>query len=194
MNLNRRLFLAVATAAAPVWAQAQMNIEGQTFDATARVAGTDLVLNGVGLRAVAWFKGFTAGLYLRSRAATAADVQAVPGAKRLQLRMLQEVPAGEFVKAFKKGMVRNADATELPRLTERMAQFETLVGALGTVRKGDLINLDLEPGRGTLFSVNGMLRGNPISGEDFYDVLLRSFVGEHPYDKKLRAGLLGQRA
>ena len=171
-----------------------MRIEGQTFEPTARVAGVNLVLNGVGLRAVSWFKGFAAGLYLSNKAATAAQVQALPGAKRLQLRMLQDVPAGEFVKAFKKGMERNADAAELPGLTERMAQFESLLGAVGKVRKGDSINLDLEPGRGTVFSLNGTLRGEAITGDDFYAVLLRSFVGEHPYDNKLKAGLLGQRA
>ena len=188
------MFLTMAMAAAPAWALAQMRIEGQTFAPTARVAGASLVLNGVGLRAVAWFKGFTAGLYLQNKASTVEQVQALPGAKRLEMRMLQEVAAGEFVKAFRKGMERNAADTELPRLAERMVLFENLVNAVGTVRKGDRINLDLEPGRGTLFSVNGTLRGEAIAGDDFYAVLLRSFIGEHPFDNKLKAGLLGQRA
>ena len=158
------------------------------------MAGQDLLLNGTGVRAVAWFKGFAAGLYLASRCTTAAQAVALAGAKRLQMRMLQEVPAAEFVKAFRKGIERNAGATELPRLAERMARFEALITGIGKVRKGDRVDLDFEPGRGTAFSLNGTLRGEPIEGDDLYAALLRSFVGERPYDNKLRAGLLGERS
>ena len=107
------------------------------------------------------------------------------------MRMLQEVPAGEFVKAFNKGMVRNAGDTEVERLATRMASFEALIQQTGTVRPGDVVNLDFAPALGTLYSYNGRQRGEAIPGEDFYAVLLRSFIGDRPYDKKLRAGLLG---
>ena len=39
--------------------------------------------------------------------------------------------------------------------------------------------------------VNGKLRGASVAGADFNAALLRAFVGERPYDKKLRDGLLG---
>jgi Chalcone isomerase-like len=178
----------------PRAALAQVRFEGQTFDARARVAGADLVLNGVGVRAVAWFKGFLAALYLSGRTDTAAQAVAMPGAKRLQLRMLHDVPATEFAKAFHKGMGRNTEAAELPQLAERMERFETLVRSLGTLRKGDTVNLDLEPARGTVFGLNGTLRGEAVPGEDFYAALLRSFLGDKPYDKRLKAGLLGREA
>jgi hypothetical protein len=63
--------------------------------------------------------------------------------------------------------------------------------AVGTVKKGDRIDLDQDPTRGTLFALNGTLRGEPIAGADFYAALLASFVGQRPYDKRLKAGLLG---
>ena len=201
MNLNRRALLsrtlsglvlgALAGLATPAPASAQsVIVEGHAFERRVTVAGSELLLNGTGVRAVAWFKGFAAGLYLRAPAQDAAQVLAQPGPKRLQMRLLYDVPAAEFVKAFRKGMERNTPAAELPQLAERMARFEVLVTALGQVRKGDLINLDLEPGRGMAFSVNGTLRGEAIAGEDFYAALLRSFVGDRPYDRKLKAGLL----
>lgn len=165
-------------------------VEGQAFDRRVTLAGSELQLNGTGVRAVAWFKGYAAGLYLRTPSRNAAQVLAQAGPKRLQMRMLQDVPAAEFVKAFHKGVERNTPPAELPQLAERMARFEALVGGLGQVRKGDLVNLDLDPGRGTLFSVNGTLRGEAIAGEDFFAALLRSFVGDRPYDSKLKAGLL----
>ena len=195
MNLNRRRLLLASvlglTLAGPLaaWAQPVMT-EGQAFERRLTLAGSELQLNGTGVRAVAWFKGYAAGLYLRAPSRNAAQALAQGGPKRLQLRMLQDVPAAEFVKAFRKGVERNSTAAELPQLAERMAVFEALVGALGQVRKGDVVNLDLEPGRGTVFSVNGTLRGEAIAGEDFFAALLRSFVGDRPYDSKLKAGLL----
>ena len=47
-------------------------MEGQPFERRVVVAGAELRLNGTGVRAVAWFKGYAAGLYLTRRAATAA--------------------------------------------------------------------------------------------------------------------------
>ncbi len=178
----------------PGGAAAQVRFEGQNFDARTRVAGSDLVLNGVGVRAVAWFKGFLAALYLSGRTDAAGEAVAMSGPKRLQLRMLHDVPAAEFAKAFRKGIGRNTQDTELPRLADRMDRFETLVRSLGTLRKGDTVNLDLEPARGTVFVLNGTLRGEAVPGEDFYAALLRSFLGDKPYDPRLKAGLLGREA
>ena len=157
-----------------------------------RLAGTELQLNGTGVRAVAWFKGYAAGLYLAQAARAAEQALAAPGPKRLQMRMLQDVPSVEFEKAFAKGMQRNASVEQLPLLAERMAEGARQIRSVGQVRKGDVVNLDLDPAVGTLFELNGTLRGPAIAGDDFYAVLLASFIGEHPYDKRLRAGLLGQ--
>lgn len=196
MPITRRCLLAAPLALAwPALAQeGAVTVEGQAFERRVRVAGQELLLNGTGVRAVAWFKGYAAALYLARRCTTAAQVVELPGAKRLQLRMLQNVPAAEFAKAFRKGVERNTDAAVLPGLTEAMRRFEALVLGVGKVQQGDRIDLDLEPGRGTAFSLNGTLRGEAIAGDELYTSLLRSFVGEQPYDAKLRAGLLGGRA
>lgn len=193
-TLTRRRLIFAAALLLPALARAQAGavlVEGQPFASRVRVAGAELQLNGTGVRAVAWFKGYAAGLYLGERASTAAQAVAMPGPKRLQLRMLQEVPAAEFVKAFHKGMLRNAAADGAERLADRMARFAALVEQTGTVRPGDVVDLDFDPARGMTFRYNGKPRGEPIPGDDFYGTLLLAFVGEQPYDKKLRAGLLG---
>ena len=169
-------------------------VEGQAFARRAPVAGAELRLNGTGVRAVAWFKGYAAGLYLPLPAATAEQVLAQAGPKRLQLRMLQDVPADEFVKALRKGIERNAELVERPVLALREQQFAEQIAALGRVRKGDVIDLDFDPARGLLFACNGTLRGPVIEGADFYAALLRAFIGPHPYDERLKAGLLGRAA
>ena len=192
MIVRRPMLVSLSLLALP-WTPlaAQVTLEGQTFDARVRVGGQDLLLNGVGLRAVAWLKGYAAGLYLPQKSGSADTVLAMPGPKRLQLRMLQQVSTQEFVKAFDRGVKRNTPEADLPALTARMQQFDAIVSALGTVRKGDVVDLDFVPGQGLLFVHNGKRRGDAVQGEDFYAALLRSFVGDKPYDAKLKAGLLG---
>lgn len=186
----RRWLLLLCGLAVVLPAQALV-VDGIAFEDAARVGGRELRLNGVGFRAVASFKGYAAGLYLSEPARTPAEVAALPGPKRLQLRMLLDVPSAEFAKAFRKGVERNTAAAERPALAERVQAFDQLVLSLGQVRKGDLVNLDFVPGQGLVMSVNGKLRGLPVPGEDLYAALLRSFLGERPYDRALKAGLLG---
>ena len=90
-----------------------------------------------------------------------------------------------------KGIERNAPPAEHAALAARVQRFADQISATGTVRKGAVIDLDLDPQRGLLFTMNGTLRGAPVEGEDFYAALLRAFIGEHPYDERLKAGLLG---
>lgn len=193
MHAPRRTFLLGCLLAVPcLRAQpAPYAYEGLRFERSVRVADTDLVLNGTGLRGVKWLKVYLVALYLRQPASSAAAALAMAGPKRLQLRMLREAPAAEFVKAFNNGVTRNAPAAELPLLSERMQAFGRSVAALGKVRAGDVVDLDLLPGRGTLFALNGRLQAEAVVGDDFFAALLRAFIGERPYDARMRAGLLG---
>lgn len=174
-----------ARAAAPI------KVEGVTFAGQALVAGQTLELNGVGLRAVAWLKGYAAGLYLSQRVRTTQQVLAAPGAKRIQLRMLLDVDTEEFVRAFDKGIARNSLPADLPLLAPRMARFDALLRAIGKVKKRDVVDLDWLPGVGMQLTLNGKLRGGPIAGDDLYSALLRIFVGDRPVDAEMKIGLLG---
>ncbi len=186
--------LLLLPAAAPGRAAETLVVEGQAFALSTRLGETELRLNGAGLRAVAWFKGYAAGLYLPQRAESAAAVLAQDGPKRVQLRLLQDVPAAEFVKALDRGLQRNCSAAQWSAVQPQAAELGARVAALGSVKKGDVIDLDWDPAQGLLFRVNGTLRGLPIEARGLYPALLRAFLGDKPYDKALKAALLGQRA
>ncbi len=194
---SRRRWLAAALTAclslagAPVVAEEAPAVEaGQPFARRLRVAGTELQLNGTGVRG--WYKAYAAGLYLVTPTHDATQAATQPGPKRLQLRMRFTLPASAFASAFRTGVTRNVAAAEVPVLESRIAAFEARVDALGKVHDGDVIDLDFEPGRGLVFSVNGKVQGSPIEGGDLYAALLLAFVGDKPYDDKLKAGLLGR--
>jgi hypothetical protein len=189
---RRRVCLFLALAATTARAAAPpIQLEGQTFQGEISLAGQALQCNGVGLRAVAWFKGYAAGLYLRDRARTTAQVLAMPGAKRLQMRMLVDVDTQEFVKAFHKGVARNTPVAGQPALEARMARFDEMLHAVGKVRRRDVIDLDWLPGHGMQLGLNGQVQGEPIPGDDFYAALLLIFLGDKPVDAELKIGLLG---
>lgn len=183
---------ALALACGPAGAAPLTQVGGVRFAPDLQLAGQALSLNGAGLRAIPLLTGFAAALYVGRRSDDPRQLVAQPGAKRLQIRMLLDVPAEEFVKAFHKGVARNTPAPEQPPLAERMARFDGLLRRIGKVKKGDLVNLDYVPGQGLLFSHNGRLLGPAIPGEDLYGALLRVFIGERPVDPELKAGLLGR--
>lgn len=191
ISRRRLLLAALAVGAGAAHAGKPIKVEGYTFAGDIRLADAALELNGVGYRAVAWFKGYAAGLYLPRRATTAAQVLAMPGPKRLQLRMLVDVETEEFVKAFDKGIARNTPAPDVARLAERMARFDAQLRAIRKVVKRDIVDLDFIPATGLQMSVNGKPRGEPLPGDDLYAALLRIFIGERPTDPELKLGLLG---
>lgn len=166
-------------------------IAEQRFDDRIRLGGTELVLNGVGLRAVAWFKGYAAGLYLPRKAPTPEAVLAQAGPKRVQMKLMVDVDAAEFVKAIDKGMRRNHSAAELAALQERIAVFDASVRAIGVLKTADVVDLDFLPDSGMTLSLNRGPRGEPVPGRDFYDGILKIFIGADPVDTRLKAGLLG---
>ena len=162
-----------------------------SFEDRLRLADTDLVLNGVGLRSVAWLKGFAAALYLREKTTTPAQALEQAGPKRLQMKMILEVETKEFIKAFDVSRRRNNTEAERDAMKDRVEQFDRNLEQIGKVRKGDVLDLDFIPGKGLILSVNGMPRGRPVAGEDLYAGLLKIFLGDRPVDAKLKAGLLG---
>ena len=178
----------------PLWCTAADNtvtVSGLVFERRVQVAGSELLLNGTGLRAVAWFKAYAAALYLGARATTAEQAVNASGPKRLQLRFYRDLPAAEFVRALNVGLPRNSEPALAEKLADRQALLAARIAALETLHEVDTIDLDFDPAKGLLFKLHGRLRGEPIPGEDFYGAVLRVFIGDHPSDTKLKAGLLG---
>ena len=186
----RRVLAGAALVVAALPARA-LSLDGIEFPDRIAVAGQTLQVNGAGFRAVAMFRGYAAALYVAERSDRPESLAATPGAKRLQMRMLVDVPAPEFVKALHKGVARNTPPAEAEKLAGRLAEFDAQIRALGTLRRGDIVDLDFLPGSGLQLSLNGRPRGTPLAGEDLYAAVLRIFIGPRPVDEALKRGLLG---
>lgn len=166
-------------------------LQGQRFDDSARLGAHELALNGLGARSMLFIKVYVAGLYLQEKAVTFRVIANMAGPKRLQLRMLRKADADDFIEALVEGIEENASKAELVQLSARMQQLTQSINAIGSVVAGDNINFDFVPGMGTSVTLNGTKQGSVIEGADFYNAVLKIFVGENPVDERLKSGLLG---
>lgn len=194
ISLARRRVLAAGAGllALAVLPHAQAVVfEGHTFPDHLTLGDTPLQLNGVGLRAAYFIKGYTAALYLSGRARSLDEAMALPGPKRLQMRLLLSVGPEEFSKALVAGVRKNATEEALRALDARIHALDAVIRTLPKSHKGDVVDLDFGPQRGMTLALNGRVRGAPIEGVDFYAAVLGIFIGERPIDQRLKKGLLG---
>lgn len=185
----RTRLLLVAFLAAPALAA---EVAGVKVDDRIKLESGELVLNGAGLRTKAFFKVYVAGLYLAAKKTSADEVLALPGAKRISMRMMRDLSAKQLTDALDEGIRDNTSPAEQESLKARVAELTATMSALQSAKEGDVIALDWVPGSGTRILLNGEPRGKPIAGEDFYQALLRIWLGENPISGSLKKALLGE--
>ena len=191
INKLKQLLAVISVACLPLVAAAG-EVEGVQVPDRARLsdAGPELALNGAGVRTRFFFRVYVGALYLAQKTTAARAVIDDPGAKRMALHMLRELPAAQFVSALEDGLKNNHAAGELARLEPRIKQLRTIFDAVKTAKPGDVIYIDYLPGAGTRITVNGAVQG-VIAGGDFNRALLRIWLGDDPADGDLKKGLLG---
>ena len=154
--------------------------------------GTELLLNGAGLRSRFLLQVYVIGLYLQERKRTDAEVLAHAGGKRVRIVMLRDVSAQQMTDGLLKVMQKNNGEAELAAVRGGVETFRAMLLALGKVPKGTTFDIDYAPGSGTRFAVDGIPKGRPIAGEPFYRAVLRIWIGDKPEQPKLKQALLGR--
>ncbi len=151
-------------------------------------AGTELVLNGAGIRKKFFFSIYLASLYLPSTTGDAGAILTANQPNRVQMDILySEVKKEKLVAGWNDGFAANHSAEQLQPLKDRLDRFN---GMFDTLVSGDLVQLDYLPDAGTRVTINGEERG-VIAGQDFNQALLRVWLGESPVTKSLKRDLLG---
>ena len=189
-----RLLGAAALLAAGVHlpAMAAVDVNGISFEDTAKVAGKELRLNGAGMRTKFIIKVYAAGLYLPEKMNNVADILKQEGPRRVTVVMARDVSADTFGKAFMEGLNENVDKNERMRLVPQITKFGQVFGMVDSLKKGDVLHLDWIPGSGTQCELNGRKLGEPIPDLAFYNAVLRIWLGDKPVDRSLKPALLGE--
>ena len=180
------LLLATGVLAVPV------EISGVKLDDPVDVRGTPLQLNGAGIRYKAIFKVYVAGLYLGKKAVTPEEAYAAPGPKRLTITLLRDIDSDVLSKSMAEAFENNTPAEEIPKLTPALATIRQALADQKKLRAGENFTIDWIPGIGTILSIKGIQQGEPFKGLEFYNALIRLWVGPRPADFKLKEALLGK--
>lgn len=180
--------MAVCASAAPT------EVAGVKFDNPIELAGAKLPLNGAGVRYKTVFQVYAAGLNLTQKASTPEEVLAAPGPKRMSITMLRTIDSAELGKLFTRGVEDNSPRAEMSKLIPGLMRMSQIFSDQKTLAKGDNFHIDWIPGTGTIITVKGKPQGEPFKEPEFFNALLRIWLGPNPADWKLKEALLGKAA
>ncbi|UZG43963.1 chalcone isomerase family protein [Caldimonas thermodepolymerans] len=165
---------------------------GVRYDPQIQLHGATLQLNGAGERYKAIFKVYAAGLYLTQKAATPEAVFRAAGPRRMHIVMLREIDANELGKLFTRGIEQNASREDFVKSIPGTIRLGEIFAAKKKLAAGESFQVDWIPGTGTQILVNGQPMGEPIKEPEFYNALLKIWLGAHPADAALKEALLGK--
>ena len=171
---------------------AQVSVSGVKYDETIAVRGTKLQLNGAGVRYKTIFKVYAAGLYLTRKVGSAEEAQTVPGARRISITMLRDIDSSELGKLFSRGIEDNMEKVAFSKLIPGVIRMSQIFSDIKRLQAGDAFLIDWIPGAGTVITVKGVVQGDAFKEPEFYNALLRIWLGPHPADWQLKDALLGR--
>ena len=178
-----------------LWATAAqaLDVAGVNYPPQFTVAGKPLVLNGAGIRYRFVVKVYTAGLYLPAKADTVEQALALPGPKRIHIQMLRDIDANTLGKLFTRGMEDNSSRAEFGKAIPGTLKLSELFVAKKKLATGENFSVEYIPGQGTMVLVNGQPGlSAPIMEPEFFQSLLKIWLGPKPADDLLKAALLGK--
>ena len=180
------LVLSIGVFAAPV------DVAGIKIEDTIDLQGTKLQLNGAGVRYKAVFKVYAAALYVGKKVATPEEFYAATGPKRMSITMLREIESNELGKAFTKGFEENAPKGEMAKLIPGLIRMGQIFSDQKKLVAGDTFTNDWIPGTGLVITIKGKTQGEPFKEQEFFNALMRIWLGPNPADWKLKDALLGK--
>lgn len=162
-----------------------------TFAPQISANGTTLALNGAGTRYKAVFKVYDLALYTPRKVDSVDALLALPGPKRLQFVALRELPTSDLGRLFVQGIGDNSPRETTQRHVLSMSRLIEVFSTRAKLLVGEQFAMDFVPGKGTVFSIDGKVQGEPVGDAEFFNMILRIWVGPSPADRLLKDALLG---
>jgi long-chain acyl-CoA synthetase len=183
----RRAALLAALVAAPGLQAAE--VAGVRVEEKLQVGGSELLLNGAGLRSKLFIKLYVGALYASQKSTQPAALLDAATPRRMNLRLLRDIDADTLYGALDDGLKNNSTAAELAEVKPAAERFAGLMKAIGKLKEGDNVAIDFSAD-GVAVGLNGELRGK-VAGPAFARALLKVWLGDKPADASLKKALLG---
>jgi len=158
--------------------------KGVNFPDQTQVDGTNLTLNGLGLRQATALRVnvYVAALYVAKPANDPNAILESNTPKELILQFVRNVSASDLNKGWEEGLDKQKGAFK--------DQLTTLEGWMADMKTGQRLTFIHKPGAGVQVDVNGTTKGT-IKGDDFAKTFLAIWLGPNPPNPGLKTGLLG---
>ena len=166
-------------------------VAGVNFAEKATVAGVPLVLNGAGVRHKAIFKVYAIGLYLPQTTTSAEEALSTKTPRRITVVMLRDIDSAELGQLFTRSMQENMDRANASRLLPGIMRMSQVYSDHKKLKAGEGFQFDWIPGTGAVLTINGQSAGEPFREPEFFQMLMRIWLGPHPADWPLKDALLG---
>jgi len=167
-------------------------IAGIELEEVARLSvnNTQLVLNGSAVRLEAQHAVYVGGLYLKEQSTSLKEITADPNPKRFLFYCSTSQISGEkLINAWEQGFAINYTEQQIEMMKPMIHEFNKVWRS--GLSEGDEVWVDFIPTEGTKISINGILAGE-IAGDQFYHAFLKTWLGPHPFNTKMKNGLLGK--
>ena len=184
MHYLTGLFLTLLLATAAADGQ-EVTCREISFPRHLQVNGSDLTLNGLGVRKATFLKVnvYVAAYYVGTPGHDPKPLIEADGPQQLTLQFVRNVGVDDLRKAFVEGFER----VQVAGLGERVARLN---GWMTDMKTGQRLTFVRLPNSGVQITVNGVQKG-VIEGADFARALISIWLGPTPPNPELKAGLLG---
>ena len=183
----RKMILLLAAISALASNLDASTLAGVTLPDTAQVSGTNLVLNGVGLRTKFAFKVYVAGLYLPQKSSDPAAILKPDMPKRIVMHFVRDVSKNQLTDGFGESFTGNT-----PDSAKKFkSEIDRLFSALEPVKDGQEIIFTYLPGTGTTVTM-GDKDKLTIADPAFAELIFSVWLGPKPPNAGLKKGILGQ--
>lgn len=179
-------FLLSMTLAAPVSA---VTIEGVDMPDQMKADGSELVLNGAGVRSKWFLDLYIGGLYVSH---VGSDPKAIIDADEPQAIRLHIVSGMITSDKMTSATLEGFEASTKGNTAPVQAEIDEFMGVFkDEIKEGDVFDLVYVPGEGVKVSKNGNAR-DTISGMAFKKALFGIWLSDEPAQEDLKAAMLGQ--
>lgn len=167
-----------------------LEVQGTQLDDTAKVGGSDLLLNGAGVRSAGLGREvYVAGLYLREKSQSAEKTIASKQPKRVTLVFHRDMKGAVLHAAFRDGISLNATGADMDKLGTEIGKLEQAMAKIPEVKGGDRLLLDVMADGSLALTYNGQSQGT-VAGPDIGPAMLKIWLGDVPVSDDLKNAML----
>lgn len=171
-----------------------LTLHGVDIPQQVEVGGKTLTLNGAGTRYVFLFKVYTAALYLPQKSAQPQAIYTMAGPKELKLTMLREVSGKELGDKLNEGIKNNLSPQEFSAFIPSLVQLGSLFAQKNQIKTGETVTIQEIPGKGSTIAIDGVPSGGMFTEPQFFNSMLKIWLGKDPAEDRLKQALLGHAA